>query len=165
MGSLPVRAPARITLVWIIWIYGLPWALALPLNSPDIGTSRWQLVIERYTNFPCIRKGPKCPLVAHLLGFIGLGPPNARTSVPDLGHGNGYSGEGIDRPRRCVTSHQYSPAVISPASGNTGVSGSAAHRTKNTKKLSVGGLESGPLLFHCSQVNGRKESAQGNRVK
>jgi hypothetical protein len=63
MGFLPVRAPALITLVWIIWIYGLPWALALPLNSPDIGTSRWQLVIERYTNFPCIRKGPKCPLV------------------------------------------------------------------------------------------------------
>jgi hypothetical protein len=113
------------------WIYGLPWALALPLNSPDIGTSRWQLVIERYTNFLCIRKGPKCPLVAYLLGFIGLGPPTDTL--------------GRRCPRRRVTSHQYSPAVITPASGNTAVSGSA-----DTKKLSVGGPESGPLLFHCS---------------
>jgi hypothetical protein len=28
-----------------------PWALALPFNSQDIGTSCWQLMIERYTNF------------------------------------------------------------------------------------------------------------------
>ena len=27
----------------------------------DFGTSHRQLVIERYTNFPCIRKGPQCP--------------------------------------------------------------------------------------------------------
>jgi len=71
----------------------------------------------------------------------------------------GYPGEGIDRPRRCVTSHQYSPAVISPASGNIAVSGSAVQRTKNTKKFSVGGPESGPLLFHSSHVNGTNTSA------
>jgi hypothetical protein len=29
-----------------------PWALTLPFNSQDIGTSRWQLAIERYTNLP-----------------------------------------------------------------------------------------------------------------
>jgi hypothetical protein len=34
-----------------------PWALTLPFNSQDIGTSRWQLAIERYTDFPRIRKG------------------------------------------------------------------------------------------------------------
>ena len=28
-----------------------PWAFALPLNSPDFGTSRWQLRMEPYTNF------------------------------------------------------------------------------------------------------------------
>ena len=27
-----------------------PWAFALPLNSPDFGTSRWQLRMEPYTN-------------------------------------------------------------------------------------------------------------------
>jgi hypothetical protein len=33
-----------------------PWALALPLNPQDIGTSRWQLRIEGYTNWSFIRK-------------------------------------------------------------------------------------------------------------
>lgn len=27
-----------------------PWALTLPLNSKDLGTSRWQFEIEGYTN-------------------------------------------------------------------------------------------------------------------
>jgi hypothetical protein len=75
---------------------------------------------------------------------------------------DGYPGEDIDRPHRCVTSHQYSPAVISPARGNIAVSGSAAHRTKNTKKFSAGGPESGPLLFHCSHVNGTNTSARSS---
>ena len=52
----------------------------------------------------------------------------------------GYPDEGIDRPRRCVTSHQH-------------------RRSKNTKKFSVGGPESGPLLFHSSHVNGTNTSA------
>jgi hypothetical protein len=34
-----------------------PWALTLPFKSQDIGTSRWQLAIERYANFPRLRKG------------------------------------------------------------------------------------------------------------
>jgi hypothetical protein len=34
------------------------------VNSQDFGTSRWQLVIERYTNFPCIRKGRRRPQLA-----------------------------------------------------------------------------------------------------
>jgi hypothetical protein len=29
----------------------------LPLNPPGIGTPRWQLAIERYTNIPSLRKG------------------------------------------------------------------------------------------------------------
>ena len=73
--------------------------------------------------------------------------------------GSAYPGAGIDRRRRLVTSHQYSPAVISPASGNIAVIGSAAQRTKNAKKLSVGGPESVPLLFQSSHVNGTNISA------
>src|SRR6516162_11604474 len=38
-----------------------PWALTLPLNSQDIGTSRWQLAIESYTYFRPIRKGSPLP--------------------------------------------------------------------------------------------------------
>ena len=40
-----------------------PWTFALPLNSPDFGTSRWQLTIELYTSFPVLRKGTRCPLM------------------------------------------------------------------------------------------------------
>jgi hypothetical protein len=66
----------------------------------------------------------------------------------------GYSCAGFDRSRHHVPSHQYSPAVISPASGNITVNGSEAQRTKTVKKLSVGGPESGPLLFHSINVAG-----------
>jgi hypothetical protein len=44
-------------------------APALPLNSQDLGTSRWQLAIERYTNFP--RGQKRCVMAA--MGF-GPGP-------------------------------------------------------------------------------------------
>src|ERR1700751_86902 len=71
----------------------------------------------------------------------------------------GYCCAGIDRPRRHVPSHQYSPAVISPASGYIVVNGSAAQRTKNSKKLSVGGPESGPLLFQSIHVSGTNTAA------
>src|SRR6516162_7088881 len=71
----------------------------------------------------------------------------------------GYFCAGIDRPRRHVPSRQYSPAVISPARGNITVNGSAVQRTKNSKKLSVGGPESGPLLFHSIHVSGRYTAA------
>src|ERR1700730_5092076 len=37
-----------------------PWAFALPLNSQDFGTSRWQLIIELYT-FPGPPKGHAMP--------------------------------------------------------------------------------------------------------
>ena len=37
-----------------------PWAFALPLNSRDFGTSRWQLIIELYT-FPGPPKGRAMP--------------------------------------------------------------------------------------------------------
>src|SRR5450755_2043787 len=66
----------------------------------------------------------------------------------------GYSCAGIDRPRRHVPSHQYSPAVISPARGYIAVNGSATQRTKNSKNLSVGGPESEPLLFQSIHVSG-----------
>jgi len=35
------------------------------VKSQDFGTSRWQLRIERYTNFPGNRKGRQC------LSFVG----------------------------------------------------------------------------------------------
>src|SRR5262245_29297634 len=44
-----------------------PWALALPLNSPDIGTSGWQLAIECYRNFPRMRMGRSIPVLAAML--------------------------------------------------------------------------------------------------
>jgi len=28
------------------------------VTREDFGTSLWQLTIESYTNFPCVRKGP-----------------------------------------------------------------------------------------------------------
>jgi hypothetical protein len=33
-------------------------------DSQDFGTSRWQLVIEPYTNFPCVREGRDGPTAA-----------------------------------------------------------------------------------------------------
>jgi hypothetical protein len=56
-----LRVPAR------------PWALTLPFNSQDIGTSRWQLAIERYTNFQCLRKGGV---------MAGIGPVQAPPRQP-----------------------------------------------------------------------------------
>src|SRR5262249_6228074 len=53
----------------------------------------------------------------------------------------------------------YSAAVISPASGNIAVNGSAAQRTKNAGKLSTGGPESAPLLLHSIQVSGTNTAA------
>jgi hypothetical protein len=38
--------------------------------------------------------------------------------------------------------------------GYMAVIGSAAQRRKNTQKLSAGGPESGPLLFHSNNVSG-----------
>jgi hypothetical protein len=64
-----------------------------------------------------------------------------------------------DRLCRDVPSCQYSAAVISPASGNIAVNGSAAQRIKNPKKLSVGGPESVPLLFQSIHVNGTNTAA------
>ena len=73
--------------------------------------------------------------------------------------GGGYSCAGIERPRRDVPSHQYRPAVISPDSGYIAVNGSVTQRTMNSKKLSVGGPESGPLLFQPIHVNGTNTAA------
>src|ERR1700693_1749638 len=43
------------------------------------------------------------------------------------------------------------------------VIGSAVQRKKNTQKLSVGGPESGPLLFHSNNVTGTNTSAPRTR--
>ena len=72
---------------------------------------------------------------------------------------SGYASVGYARPRRHVPSHQYSPAVIKPDSGNIAVIGSAAQRGKKTKKFSVGGPESGPELSHAMKVSGTNTSA------
>src|SRR5262245_23770072 len=69
------------------------------------------------------------------------------------------------RPRCRVPSHQYSPAVVSPARGYIAVTGSAAQRTKNSRKLSVGGPESGPLLFHATHVSGTNSAAPSTSPK
>jgi hypothetical protein len=41
--------------------------------------------------------------------------------------------------------------------------GSAAQRTKNTGKFSVGGPESGPLLFYSIHVTGTNNALPGTR--
>jgi hypothetical protein len=66
-----------------------------------------------------------------------------------------YHCTGTDRP----ASHQYSPAVISPANGNSAVIGSAAQRRKNAKKFSIGGPESGPLLHQAINVSDTNTTA------
>jgi hypothetical protein len=40
-----------------------PWAFALPLNSPDLGTSRWQLTIELYAS---LRQGDAVGIHAYM---------------------------------------------------------------------------------------------------
>jgi hypothetical protein len=47
-------------------ISGRPPAVGIPAaaNSQDFGTSRWQLMMEHYTNFPRVRKGARRPDVA-----------------------------------------------------------------------------------------------------
>jgi hypothetical protein len=40
-------------------IFRLPWALTLPLNSQDFGTSRWQLVITLHHVFRASERGRK----------------------------------------------------------------------------------------------------------
>jgi hypothetical protein len=70
-----------------------------------------------------------------------------------------YHCTGTDRPVRRFSSHQYSPAVISAANGNSAVIGSAAQRRKNTKKFSIGGPESGPLLPRAINVSDTNTTA------
>jgi hypothetical protein len=60
-----------------------PWAFALPLNSQDFGTSRWQLIIELYT-FPGPPKGHAMP--AH--GPLQMPRPPAAAS--------GYRGAAVE---------------------------------------------------------------------
>ena len=57
-----------------------PWALTLPLNSQDIGTSRWQLAIESYTYFRPIRKGSPLP---QLCRFSAAGNDSLTTRYGD----------------------------------------------------------------------------------
>src|SRR5256885_13903651 len=47
--------------------------------------------------------------------------------------------------------------------GYMAVIGSAAQRRKNPQKLSVGGPESGPLLFHSNNVSGTNTTAPSSK--
>jgi hypothetical protein len=100
-------------------------------------TSRLRFSVQRLLQF------------LNTLGVEGAHPQ--RTS-----HGN-YHCTGTDPPVRRFPSHQYSPAVISPASGNSAVIGSAAQRRKNTKKFLIG--RSGPLLPQAINVNDTNSTA------
>jgi hypothetical protein len=57
-----------------------PWAPTLPFNPQDIGTSRWQLAIERYTNLLASERGPDG--VFDSLG-VGADPPKRSPAIPE----------------------------------------------------------------------------------
>ena len=76
----------------------------------------------------------------------------SRSQDPRRTFGGGYSCAGIDRPRRDVPSHQYSPAVISPDSGYIAVNGSATQCRMNSKNSqSVGQNRAAALPVHPRQ--------------
>jgi hypothetical protein len=63
---------SQVTSDQVVRVLARPCALTLPFNSQDIGTSRWQLPIERYANFP-LPHGPESRLTLILAEGFGAG--------------------------------------------------------------------------------------------
>jgi hypothetical protein len=86
-------------------------APVLPVNLRDFGTSRWQVMIERYTNFRAFETGRQCPLVAHLRSFRGqLAGPLVEVQRP-LGVG-APAAISRQKPDRTLPSQEPSWRVI-----------------------------------------------------